>query len=654
MKMTLSITRGAGCLKKSARFPAAMFFFLFSLQVKAQNLDYNSKVAITLNDGTSVTLYAQLQGSGAAARPSKNYYYLPSQVQLSRDPQTKVPEFLFLKYVTEQREDQGGVSGALMHFLMQVAFTPQQLTEMESKLRSKVMGAVVKGPVDLFSASAGDTFTITSAVVNTAGGMAKSLVTSGRAPLQQGGKIAVAANLDKNGAQLLAATFEKASSVTDLSVNLFYKYYLVVNGLKAKFTIDYQKMAEVMKQDRIDGKYEWERVWFGQDKQTQTWTEIHKVYERMIEKKAITIDITEGPSNETTGKITEALFQLFLSLVATPATNQAQAPPPSEQEKEYLPGKKNAYNYHLRITRSHHVDIKKKDVVLLNYNYSMPMELSVTQNLKSFYDAAKDNKNCIATVILGPGFFQRMDIRFVLDLEAKEMFDQEINYVTVNVRKKRNSGNDYTDRITFDKQYISDKGITRSVTYAAGDDRNADMYEYMTQWSLRGGHVYPASPRWEKGQMEAVALRPPVTPRVIEFEADLEKLKATGISRVTLQVRYQKFGQEMEENLNVSPAAGQPLVSKMLFMDREIRGYAYRLVFNHTTEGKLALPWSAKVSDNYVYAVIPDELADKNSDLFIRAADAAKSISAPGADGKVTTDKVLDQFRDVLAPPKSN
>lgn len=628
--------------------------FLFAVNGWTQNLDYNSKVSVVLNDGTDVTLYAQLAGTGSAARPSKNYYYLPARVQLARDTKTKVPEFLFLKYVTEQREDQGGVSGALMHFLMQVSFSPEQLTEMESKLRSKVTGAVVRGPVDLFSASEGDTFTITSAVVNTASGMTKSLVTSGKAPLQQGGKVAVAANLDKNGAQLLAATFEKASSVTDLSVNLFYKYFLVVNGLKARFTVDYQKMAEVMKQDRIDGKYTWERVWFGQDKESQTWTEIHKVYERMIEKKAITIEITEGPANETTGKITEALFQLFLSLVATPATNQPQAPPPADAEKEYLPGKKNAYNYHLKIIKEHKLDVKKKDVVILNYNYAMPMELSVTQNLKSFYEAAKDNKNCIASVILGPGFYQRMDIRFVLDLEAKEMFDQEINYVTVNVRKKRNSGNDFTDRVTFDKQYTSEKGITRSVTYAAGEDKNADMYEYMTQWSLRGGNIYPASPQWEKGQMEAVALRPPVSPRTIEFEADLDKLKTSGISRVTLQVRYSKFGQEMEENLNVSPAAGQPLVSKMLFMDRDTRGYAYRLIFNHTTEGKLALPWSVKVSDNYVYAVIPDELSDKSSEIFMKAVDAAKTIAAPGADGKVTNDKVLDMFRDVLAVPKSN
>ncbi|MGQ0738321.1 MAG: hypothetical protein ACT4OJ_04610 [Bacteroidota bacterium] len=641
--------------KGLAVFTVACFFVLHGYKAVAQNLGYRSKITIALTDGSLVTLYAQLDGSGKMATDSKNYYYLPTQVLLAKDPRTKTPQFQFLNYVTEQREDQGGVSGALMHFLMQSGFTPEQLADMQAKLAAKIPGAIVKGPVDLFAASDASSFTITSAVVSTGGGMTKSLVTSGKAPLQQGGKVAVAANLDKNGAQLLAATFEKTSSITDLSVNLFYKYFVKVNGLKATFTIDYVKMEEVIKRDRISGKYTEDGHWFSQDEQTQTWTEIHKLYERMVEEKAITIDIDEGLPNETTAKITEMLFQLFLSLVATPAPEKPQAPPPTEEEKAYLPGKNTAYEYKLRIVNRKNSKTTKKDVVHLNYDYMMPMELAVTQNLKTFYDAVRDNKSCIASVLIGgDNFYKHMDIRFVLDLEAKEMFDQEINYVTVNVKKKRNSGNDFTDRRTIDKQYMTEKGITASMTYAAGEDKNADMYEYMTQWSLRGGNVYPATPKWEKGQMEAVTLRPPVSPRLIEFEADLEKLKSTGISRITLQVRYKKYNEEIEENINVSPTQGQALAGKMLFMDRDTRGYVYRLIFNHITEGKLALPWSVKINDNYVYAVIPDELNNKTSALFINAAETAKTIVPAGADGKVMTDKVLDQFKEVLNAPKTN
>ena len=109
----------------------------------------------------------------------------------------------------------------------------------------------------------------------------------------------------------------------------------------------------------------------------------------------------------------------------------------------------------------------------------------------------------------------------------------------------------------------------------------------------------------------------------------------------------------MEENINISPAANLPLVSKMLFMDRDTRGYVYRLVYNSAKEGKLAMPWSVKLNDNYVYAVIPDELNDKTSEIFNKAIDAAKTIITPGADGKVKADKVLDQFKEILGVVKN-
>jgi hypothetical protein len=174
------------------------------------------------------------------------------------------------------------------------------------------------------------------------------------------------------------------------------------------------------------------------------------------------------------------------------------------------------------------------------------------------------------------------------------------------------------------------------------------MYQYMVQWSLRGGNVFPATPEWQQGQMEAVTLKPPVTPRNIEFEADIEKLKAANISRATLQVRYMKYGEEVEENINISAAKNESLVSKLLFMDRDTRGYVYRLVFNSTKDGKLALPWSVKINDNYVYAVIPDGLTDKTAEVFNKAIEAGKAIIPVAAGGKVTTDKVLDGFKEVL------
>ena len=186
------------------------------------------------------------------------------------------------------------------------------------------------------------------------------------------------------------------------------------------------------------------------------------------------------------------------------------------------------------------------------------------------------------------------------------------------------------------------------MTYSRGEDKDPDAYEYMTQWSLRGGNLYPAEGVWQKGQWEGVTLTPPIKPITLDFEADIDELKEAGFTRVILQVRYSKFGQEVEENIPISVAKNEANVTRSIFIDRNTKGYAYRMVFNHKDSGKLATEFSSKINDNYVYAVIPAEFKDKASPGFVKAVETAKSISQPGADGKVTAGKVLDTFKDIF------
>ncbi len=165
------------------------------------------------------------------------------------------------------------------------------------------------------------------------------------------------------------------------------------------------------------------------------------------------------------------------------------------------------------------------------------------------------------------------------------------------------------------------------------------------QWSLKGGHVFPEDPDWTVGDWEGVTLAAPVTPRTIELEADVDELKSNNIVRVTAAIRYYKFGVEEETNIPLTVSKENALVSETIFTDRDTKGYAYRLIFTHKTEGKLALPWKTKINDNYMYASIPEELQDKESVIFKEAKDAGKEIL------KTAKEKVLDKFKDLI---KSN
>jgi len=617
----------------------------FASPAGAVVLDDTNRITIQLDDGTQVILLGE--SVALSTERTNRYYYLPVGLRLSKRPDG-TPEFLFLKFTTEKAAAHGGVGGGLMHFLMEWGLSPKQEEELRAKLKAR-KGELV-GAVPLEDAGEGGSFQIISATMSDKG-MTTALVTSGKAPLLPGGKAAAASRLSPEGAQLLAATFEKTKSITDLSIALNYHYQTLTPAARGSVTVDWSKL--VKERDSLIAEYKRTRTgangscvllacWFASGgKYSYSYTEMRDQWRFLEEKKVIDIKFDEQIADERVAKIREAFFQFFLNKMAEPAKDEAP-PPATDKEKEQGPNIKYGAKYTFKRESQKYMSERRVETFTLNYRLAVRWPFQVVGNLASWYDGVKDNPKCVAAVNLNDPFFSHRNINFILDLDAKEMFDEAVNYVTVNVRKQRSSGVPFEDRITMDAKYVKEKGIAANVTYARGEDKNADTYEYQAQWSLKGGNVFPATPRWEKGSWEGVTLAPPVVPRKIEVEGDLERMKASDITRVTVQIHYPKFGQEVEENIHISAAKGEPIVAQKIFMDRGARGYAYRLVVNHKTEGKLVLPWSAKVGDDYIYATIPEELLKEGSPMKAEAKKTAETVV------DTAKEKVLDKFKELL------
>jgi hypothetical protein len=626
---------------------AALAFCALALlapdRAAAVRLDDDNKVDVVLKDGLTVILYGEATDSGAK---SNKYYYLPANLHLSQRPDG-TPEFLFLKFTTEAT---GGVSGALMHFLMLWDLSPAQMQELKGKLTAQVRNAEVMGAVPLTQDSAnGGSFQIVSATLSDKG-LAQAVVTSGKAPLVPGGKAAAASRLSADGAQLLAATFEKARSITDLSIALNYAYETIAPAAKGTITFDWTRLEKESESLRAD----YARKQTGTRKTsdcfmifcasssrptyTYSYDEVRDQYKFLEEKQIVKLDWMESRNDERLAKVREAFFQYFLTSMTEKTQQPAEAPPPAADKKDdKTPDIRQGNGYHFSQTSVKKNFQRKTQVMSLSARMAYKSEFQIVGNLASWYNGVRDNPKCVAAVNLNDRFFQHRDIHFILDLDGKEMFDEAVNYVTVNVRKLRDKGTPFEDRVTIDAKYMKEKGINATVTYARGEDKNPDTYEWMAQWSLKGGKVYPEKPEWMKGTFDGVTLKPPVIPRLIEVEADLKQMDASDVSRVTVQIHYPQFGQETEENIAISPAQNQPLVSKKIFTDRDAKGYVYRLVVNHKTEGKLALKWSDPMSDNYIYAKIPDDLL-KDATAKHDAKEAGKAISTS------PTEKVLDDL----------
>ncbi|XLS29590.1 hypothetical protein ACJD0Z_01935 [Flavobacteriaceae bacterium M23B6Z8] len=638
------------------------FFLLLPSNGFSQVVDSENKLSLTLSDGTQVILFGEARS--LSDRKTRNYFHLPVSLRLGMKQDGKTPEFLFLQYITENKESDGGIGGALLHMLMEWGLTPAQQKEVERILENGEQGAPkkskLKGALDV-KPDGDKSLRIISATLSD-DTLAPSVVQSLNAPVIPGAKVAVASNLSANGAQLLAATFEKTRSITDLSIEMSFKYTTRIPAAKGRVIVNWSEIQSHFERDyakykEVRGKKDRGGIFggvidavFGKktEVKSRSYDEVRTVIDYMVEKEYIKVDFDENIADERVTKIREAFFDFFLQKM-TESSDSDILTPPTEKEKAAMPNIKYGKKYTYNRTFFESSFKKKTETYYLNYRLAVEKPFTLTANLASWYDNVKDNKKCVGSVFLNDPFFQHRDINLILDLEAKEMFDQEVNYVTVNVRKKRSSGNDFNDARTIDAEYLKNNGLKASITYARGEDRNSDVYQYKTQWSLRGGNLYPENPSWVKGDWQGVTLEPPIVPRNIEFEADLEELEALDIVRATLQLRYYKFGNEVETNIPITVSKGEPLIEKMIFTDRDSKGYAYRLVLTHKEKGKMALDWDSKINDDYIYASIPQELRDDDPDYLDKIIKAGEVILNPGADGKVSkAGEILEKFKDVV------
>ncbi len=614
----------------------------------AQVLDYQNKVEIVLNDGTHVILYGKAKSLNNTY--TGEYYYLPVGLRLSRRADG-TPEFLFLKYTTEQRAEAGGEQGGLIHFLMEWGLTQAQLQEAQAKLvtriadLAKVPGSPYKGIQNPKILGAADVYTedesfrIISGSLNDADDA--RLITSGSAPVLPGSKAAVAGKLNAVTAQLLAATFEKNRSITDISLELNFMYNIMMPAVNGKITVDWSKVQEQIKTDSIQYSHDSRGTKRGRDDR-YTYDQLSQFFSRCIERKAVVIDIDKTVvGDELADKIVEQFMNLMIESMTD--KDMAAAPTqPGEKEKEQDPNVRHGASYVYNRTVAEKRYERKIEVYNLNYRLTVPKNISLTSNLGAWYDGVRDNPRCVSSVNLNDPFFQYRDINLILDIEAESMFGSEVNYVTVNVRKQRSSGNPFEDHVTIDREYLRTKGVKATMTYARGEDTNPDTYQYKAQWSLKGGNVYPPDAPWVVGEWEGVTLSPPIKPVTVELEGDLDELKSSDITRVTAQVHFMKFGKEVEENIQLSVAAGDPVVQKTIYIDKNTRGYVYRLIFNHKTEGKLALDWTQQINDNYIYASIPEDMVNKESEVFRTAKETGSEML------QSSKEKVLDKFKDIF------
>lgn len=141
-----------------------------------------------------------------------SYYYVADKVHLATDA-NGTPEFSFLRYVQNVRsgateaEAREGEGGGIVHAVVALEVTPDQLKDAQRDLQRLKPGAKIQGPVVYKSGK----FGLVSSFTDPKGNLSVQVVGLGNAPILDGQKAAVSMQLTKLGAKVLWESFHTAT-----------------------------------------------------------------------------------------------------------------------------------------------------------------------------------------------------------------------------------------------------------------------------------------------------------------------------------------------------------------------------------------------------------------------------------------------------------
>ncbi len=193
--------QAAGAARKEWRWPALAFATI------ALSIGFAGRAA-----GQQILLDKPVRAGELTLFPDLNdetvYYYISDKPHLSMDAAGR-PQFSFLRYVenvrsgADQPEAREGEGGGIVHAVVALAVTPEQIQTAQRELQRIKPGAKIQGPVVYKSGK----FGLVSSFKDTKGNLTTQVVGLGNAPILDGEKAAVSMQLTKLGAKILWESF---------------------------------------------------------------------------------------------------------------------------------------------------------------------------------------------------------------------------------------------------------------------------------------------------------------------------------------------------------------------------------------------------------------------------------------------------------------
>jgi hypothetical protein len=548
------------------------------------------------------------------------YYYLPQYPKLAKNEDGSF-EFLCIKYVGENKESSGGLFHALIEYTL-----PDSLVRIiGNKLAQEKPGAIIVGPVPLMQAfndgqEGVGSFQVVSAILSSEGGedkFTRTVITSGHAPLTPGSKAVVASLLTPEGATLLWNSMQGATSDVSVSIHAYYeaavKAYNAV--VQAEMSTIYEHFSRVYGVQQDYTKRQLRRI---VDDLRQDGTLKIDVFDR-TSALGIKENDLEAVLTLVTDKLIELMFNSESGWSQEPEREVAVEPGQfkgrqneSWFSRTFLGSKDTKYYTDNQYVMKKREDIRTK-TFYMNLSQATTVKVPVysSGNLGGLFNTL-DSKY-FRIVDMNDPAFQIRDLHFQIDGDYVDSFQDIINFVSVNFRKKYGEAHeDHTKQIIINYQDVKGGNTIRSVNYPRLGITSSDWldYEYQIGWSIKGENRTLKIPegldKWVESNEPAISLRPPFDKRIIEVDADRGLFRDAGVVTAVIDFATVLAGNARKyKSIALKSGDAENSVSTAIYHDNG-EEIVYRVTWHSKNGGQYRTELQILDSD-YLYLVPPSD-----------------------------------------------
>lgn len=490
---------------------------------------------------------------------SLTFVYLPNSARFAFNEE-KGPRFSYLRYAITKPKAENTTSsiteadgGGILHMLVLYETTTETIQKAEDALRKKYNNnpkLKLRGPMSFEKGS----YALVSSIIREGSQKKETqLIATGEAPVLENTSLALSFSLTPVQSKLLLESFKMKTP--DVSIVFDLSFTGLTEAYDAELEIDW---SEVKKSQAFNAGVS---IYFVS-------ADVELGFEKMRRDNAIKLKVN-GSGGMLEGLLT-TVYDKLLNLMFRPVHAEKVDPQGGMSAINALTGPNGLLGSRRMTGFGLNVGYQLKDLQSEGHSHlffkgrnTVQRHHFVVFNVSNLYQRYGENPDYFKDVPLWDPTFQQREIFIGVDGDLEKEFQKMLNSVTVNIRKKHQSGQVTSDSKLINKDLFKAGFKPLSIAYGWDADSNRTQwmeYEYMNIWQFQGGGSYQTP--WEKSAAAMVNVYTPFTRKTIAFDGDLTSLQTKGIRMVSVALSYPFFGRTNRPRITIRP--GENISEKIL------------------------------------------------------------------------------------------